>query len=73
MPWEAKLQQRADYPGIIARIQHRPTGEPGVIEVPRVVEVMLNQLKELDRLAFHDRARRRSKSGRVIRFTLPVL
>ena len=49
----------------------RPSGEPGGIEVPRVVEVVLDRLQELDRLAFHDRARRRSNSGRVIRFTLP--
>ena len=50
-----------------------PAGQPGIVELPGIVEVMLNRLEKLDRLAFHDRTSRRSSSGRVIRFTLPDL
>jgi hypothetical protein len=43
------------------------------MEVLRVIQIVLNRLKEPDRLAFHDRTRRRSSSGSVIRFILPAL
>ena len=48
-------------------------GQPGVVEVAGVVEIMLNRFQELHPLVFHDRASLRSNSGRVIRLILPDL
>jgi hypothetical protein len=48
-------------------------GQPQLLEIHRVVEVVLNPLQKFDRLALHDQARRRSSSESGMRLILPVL
>ena len=50
----------------------RPIGQPRIIKFPGVVEILFYRLKKLNRLAFHERARRCSSSDKVIRLVLPL-
>ena len=46
--------------------------QPGVVVVVSLPEIVRNELKEFDGLAFHFRETRRSSSARVMRLAVPV-